>query len=106
MLVSLTLRQLMNCEGCPERKLTGLGKWLLGFYLDSATAGSGYGTASSLITLLLCVYHSSQILFFGAEFTQVYASRAGRGLKPAKYAVRIERKLRAVSGRRIFRCKL
>src|SRR5437899_1273053 len=72
--------------------LFGIGKWLLGFYLGSGAAGSAYGAASSLITLLLWVYYSSQILLFGAEFTQVYASRAGRGLKPAKYAVRGETK--------------
>jgi membrane protein len=72
--------------------LFGIGKWLLGFYLGSGAAGSAYGAASSLITLLLWVYYSSQILLFGAEFTQVYASRAGRRLKPAKYAVRFETK--------------
>src|SRR5881394_991884 len=53
--------------------LFGVGKWALGFYLGSGTAGSAYGAASSLITLLLWVYYSSQILLFGAEFTQVYA---------------------------------
>jgi membrane protein len=72
--------------------LFGIGKWLLGFYLGSGAAGSAYGAASSLIALLLWVYYSSQILLFGAEFTQVYASRAGRGLKPTKYAVRVETK--------------
>jgi membrane protein len=72
--------------------LFGIGKWLLSFYLGSGAAGSAYGAASSLITLLLWVYYSSQILLFGAEFTQVYASRAGRRLKPAKYAVRFETK--------------
>jgi len=51
--------------------LFGIGKWLLGFYLGSGAAGSAYGAASSLITLLLWVYYSSQILLFGAEFTQV-----------------------------------
>jgi membrane protein len=70
----------------------GIGKWALGLYLGSGAAGSAYGAASSLITLLLWVYYSSQILLFGAEFTQVYANRAGRSLKPAKYAVRIETK--------------
>jgi membrane protein len=69
--------------------LFGLGKWLLGFYLGSGAAGSAYGAASSLITLLLWVYYSSQILLFGAEFTQVYAARAGREPKPNEYAVRI-----------------
>ena len=67
----------------------GFGKWALGLYLGSGAAGSAYGAASSLITLLLWVYYSSQILLFGAEFTQVYAERAGRGIKPAGYAVRI-----------------
>jgi membrane protein len=64
-----------------------IGKWALGLYLGSGTAASAYGAASSLITLLLWIYYSSQILLFGAEFTQVYAARAGRGLVPAKYAV-------------------
>ena len=72
--------------------LFGVGKWALGFYLGSGTASSAYGAASSLITLLLWVYYSSQILLFGAEFTQVYAERAGRGAKPDEYAVRIETK--------------
>jgi membrane protein len=72
--------------------LFGIGKWLLGFYLGSGAAGSAYGAASSLITLLLWVYYSSQILLFGAEFTQVYAQRAGRGFKPSDYAVRVETK--------------
>ena len=69
-----------------------IGKWLLGFYLGSGAAGSAYGAASSLITLLLWIYYSSQILLFGAEFTQVYAQRAGRELEPSHYAVRVETK--------------
>jgi membrane protein len=72
--------------------LFGVGKWALGLYLGSGTAGSAYGAASSLITLLLWVYYSSQILLFGAEFTRVYAERAGRGVKPSEYAVRVETK--------------
>jgi membrane protein len=72
--------------------LFGVGKWLLGLYLGSGAAGSAYGPGSSLITLLLWVYYSSQILLFGAEFTQVYADRAGRGVKPGEHAVRIETK--------------
>jgi len=70
----------------------GIGKWALGLYLGSGAAGSAYGAASSLITLLLWVYYSAQILLFGAEFTQVYAERAGRGVKPDEYAVRVETK--------------
>ena len=67
----------------------GLGKWMLGFYLGSGAAGSIYGAAGSLITMLLWVYYASQILLFGAEFTQVYATRAGRKLKPNAHAVRV-----------------
>ena len=69
-----------------------IGKWALGIYLGSGTAASAYGAASSLITLLLWVYYSSQILLFGAEFTQVYARICGAEIRPDKYAVRIERK--------------
>jgi membrane protein len=70
--------------------LFGTGKWLLGLYLGSGSAGSAYGPASSLITLLLWVYYSSQILLFGAEFTQVYADRSGRSVQPSKYAVQVK----------------
>jgi membrane protein len=69
-----------------------IGKWALGLYLGSGSAASAYGAASSLITLLLWVYYSSQILLFGAEFTQVYACRAGRGITPDEHAVRVETK--------------
>src|SRR2546423_12455391 len=69
-----------------------IGKWGLGINRGSGTAASAYGAASSLITLLLWVYYSSQILLFGAEFTQVYARPCGADIKPDKYAVRIEHK--------------
>jgi len=68
--------------------LFAIGKWALGLYLGSGSAASAFGAASSLITLLLWVYYSAQILLFGAEFTQVYACEAGRGVKPDRYAVR------------------
>jgi len=69
-----------------------IGKWALGLYLGSGAAGSAYGAASSLITLLLWVYYSAQILLFGAEFTQVYTNRFGSRVEPDEYAVRIEHK--------------
>jgi len=69
-----------------------IGKWALGIYLGSGTAASAYGAASSLITLLLWIYYSSQILLFGAEFTQVYARTCRPDIKPDKYAVAIELK--------------
>src|SRR2546423_14191039 len=67
----------------------GVGKWALGLYLGSGAAASAYGAASSLLTLLLWIYYSSQILLFGAEFTQVYANRSGRRVKPSEHAVPI-----------------
>src|SRR5438874_3551853 len=67
----------------------GIGKWALGLYLGSGAAASAYGAASSLITLLLWIYYSSQILLFGAEFTQVYANRSGRRVKPSEHAAPI-----------------
>jgi membrane protein len=67
-----------------------IGKWALGLYLGSGAAASAYGAASSLVTLLLWIYYSSQILLFGAEFTQVYANRFGAGGKPSKHAVCIK----------------
>ncbi len=57
--------------------LFALGKWGLGLYLGKAAVGSSYGAAGSLIILLVWVYWSAQILFFGAEFTQVYARTFG-----------------------------
>ena len=71
--------------------LFAIGKWALGLYLGSGAAGSAYGAASSLITLLLWIYYSSQILLFGAEFTQVYTRKFGGPVEPDDYAVCIER---------------
>jgi membrane protein len=54
-----------------------LGKFGLGVYLGKAAPGSAYGAAGSLVILLIWVYWSAQILFLGAEFTQVYARTFG-----------------------------
>jgi membrane protein len=70
--------------------LFALGKFVLGLYLGSGAAGSAYGAASSLITLLLWIYYAAQILLFGAEFTQVYANTYGTRVEPEEYAVKIE----------------
>jgi membrane protein len=69
-----------------------LGKFLLGLYLGSGAAGSAYGAASSLVTLLLWIFYSTQILLFGAEFTKVYANRYGSRIEPEPHAVKVERK--------------
>jgi membrane protein len=59
-----------------------VGKWLLGLYLANQTLSSAYGAVGSLVVLLIWVYYSAQIFFFGAEFTQIYARRAGDGVEP------------------------
>lgn len=66
-----------------------IGKFLLGLYL--AHAGSAYGAVGSLAVFLLWVYYAAQILFLGAEFTQVYARHYGAGIQPAADAVRVEK---------------
>ncbi len=57
--------------------LFGLGKFGIGLYLGRSAVASSYGAAGSLAVVLLWVYYSAQILFLGAEFTQVYARRHG-----------------------------
>lgn len=54
-----------------------IGKFLIGLYLGKASFGSTYGAAGSLVIVLVWVYYSAQIFFFGAEFTQVYAGAHG-----------------------------
>jgi membrane protein len=54
-----------------------IGKTLIGVYLGESGVASGYGTAGSLIALLIWVYYSAQIFLMGAEFTKVYAERHG-----------------------------
>lgn len=54
-----------------------IGKTLIGIYLGESGVASGYGTAGSLIALLIWVYYSAQIFLLGAEFTKIYAERHG-----------------------------
>ena len=54
-----------------------LGKFVLGFYFGRSAIASSYGAAGSLIIILVWVFYSAQILFFGAEFTRVYSLRFG-----------------------------
>ncbi len=62
--------------------LFSLGKMLIGLYLDSSAVASSFGTEGSLALLLIWIYYSAQILFFGAEFTQVYANNYGSKIVP------------------------
>jgi membrane protein len=54
-----------------------IGNYLIGLYLSKTGTASVYGAAGSLVVILIWVYYSSQVLLFGAEFTQVYATRHG-----------------------------
>jgi membrane protein len=60
-----------------------LGKALIGFYIGYSSLSSTYGAAASLVVILLWVYYSAQILFFGAEFIQVYANTYGSRIRSA-----------------------
>lgn len=62
--------------------LFSIGKTLIGLYLGSSAVASSFGAAGSLVVLLLWIYYSAQILFFGAEFTQVYANQLGSRIVP------------------------
>ena len=69
--------------------LFSLGKLALGLYLAKSAAGSTYGEAGALVLILLWVYYAAQILFFGAEFTQVFARRFGSRIVPSPNAVAV-----------------
>jgi len=69
-----------------------LGKIGLGIYLSYGSTASAYGAAGSLAALLIWIYYSSQIMFIGAEFTQVYANRYGKHVEPVRHAERVGRK--------------
>jgi membrane protein len=75
-----------------------LGKAALGWYLGRPGTTSTYGAAGSFVALLLWVYYSAQILFFGAEFTQVYAKAYGSKIEPAENAVPVTEETRAQQG--------
>ena len=67
-----------------------IGKFLIGFYLGQTAIASMYGAAGSFVVLLIWVYYSALICFFGAEFTQVYARRYGSKICPQGYAMFVE----------------
>ncbi|MCB1776907.1 MAG: YihY/virulence factor BrkB family protein [Candidatus Competibacteraceae bacterium] len=69
--------------------LFSLGRFLIGWYLGQASTESTYGAAGSLVALLIWIYYSTQILFLGAEFTQIYAQTYGSDITPAANAVRV-----------------
>jgi membrane protein len=75
-----------------------IGKSLIGLYLGRSTVASVYGAAGSLVVILLWIYYSAQIVFFGAEFTKVYARRFGAVVVPDPRAVTLTTDARAAQG--------
>jgi membrane protein len=69
-----------------------IGKTLIGLYLGNSSVASVYGAAGSLVIVLLWAYYSSQILFFGAELTEVWARHRGSHIVPDEHAVPVDRK--------------
>lgn len=67
-----------------------VGKYVIGMFLTDTYLISAYGGTGSLIVLLLWVYYSSIILYFGAEFTQAYVRHTGMRIRPNKYAVFVQ----------------
>lgn len=64
-----------------------LGKFLISLYIGKSNVGFTYGAAGSIIVILVWVYYSSLILYFGAEFTKIYSIQHGAGIKPIQTAV-------------------
>ncbi|MDX5418713.1 MAG: YihY/virulence factor BrkB family protein [Hymenobacteraceae bacterium] len=71
--------------------LFAIGREIIGLYLGTSNITSIYGAAGSVIVILLWVFYTSQIIFFGAVFTFVYSRKYGFNIYPAEYAVRFIR---------------
>jgi len=67
-----------------------IGRFVIGIYISNTS--SSYGAAGSLIIILLWIYYTAAILYFGAEFTRAYADFYGIKIEPAEFAVHIEQK--------------
>lgn len=75
-----------------------LGKFLIGVYIGNSNIATPFGAAGSLVVLLIWIYYSAQILFLGAEITQVYAVLYGSGIQPASDAVALSDAARVAQG--------
>lgn len=70
-----------------------VGRHLIALYLGRSTVASIYGTAGSLVALLLWVYYSCAILFYGAEFTRAYRRQQGLSVTPKATAVQVREEI-------------
>lgn len=67
-----------------------IGHYLIGYYLEQFKPGLNFGSASSVVVLLIWVYYSAMIIFIGAEFTQIYAEKYFSGIQPSDQAVHLK----------------
>lgn len=67
-----------------------VGKFLISYYIGQSSISTTYGTAGTVIVLLVWVYYSAMILYFGAVFTHVYAAQTGGHIYPNSYAVWVQ----------------
>jgi membrane protein len=77
--------------GLATAVLFALGKWAIGLYLARGDVGGAYGAAGSLAVLLVWVYYSAAIFFYGAELTAACLEALGIGIEPLAHAERAER---------------
>ncbi len=69
-----------------------IGKYLISLYLSRSSTVSAYGAAGAVVLIILWVYYSAIILYFGAEFTKVYANQYGGKIHPTDFAVFVEKR--------------
>ena len=79
-------RTTVGLEAIITAMLFNLGKLLFGLYIARSSVTSAFGAAGSLVIVLLWVWYSAQILFFGAKFTQVYSNRYSSHFEPVQGA--------------------
>ncbi len=66
-----------------------IGKFAIGAYLGSSKVVTAYGAAGSVILIMVWVYYSAFILYFGAEFTKVYTRTHGKNIRPNEYTIKV-----------------
>jgi len=69
-----------------------IGKYLINIYLSGSSTVSAYGAAGAVVLIILWIYYSAIILYFGAEFTKVFANEFGGKIHPSEFAVFVEKK--------------
>lgn len=67
-----------------------LGRFLIGLYLGKSASANAFGAAAALAIIFIWIYYAANILFLGAEFTQVWVKRHGRTIEPEAGAVKTE----------------